>query len=210
MRVPGMKSQYVFGLLAAGAAVALAAAVQLSATQVVTHGSYKKLTIGEPKDRVLANLRLMQVSSIWPDVIDPPRAQNVGELNRLRSAEGIIVAAGAAKFQFSGEAVSIAMIAPYPQFWTQQFAGANTRSEVFRRLEDLMRKKPGTSARAGAVDARWVKADAPGTDGIALLHKYALWRGHYKDEEGNCNVTLSFAADSLTRIEALCMNGELP
>jgi len=176
----------------------------------ITAGSFKKLVVGGSKDQVLESLTAMGAEFVYPDLKDRIRVTRPEDLDKLRSAEGVIVGAGSAVVEFDADDVVRVLVAPIYPRWKELLEGAQTRDQAFVALRTMLEENGDVVVRSLAPDSRHVRVDAPGGDGRALLDRYDLWKVAYDNSEGYWSLKLEFDGGRLTKIATWYSPVEVP
>lgn len=166
--------------------------------EVIFEGGFEGIEIGSSKDRVLADLKSMGITHVYPDLRDRIVVTRAEDLDRLRSEDGIIVGAGSVVAEFQGDEVERLLVAPILLKWTSLLSGAKTRSQVFDGLREILERFDGVAVRNIAPDARYVRLEDPGPEETELLSRFNLWQ--VSDRDGNWHLRLEFEAGLLNRI----------
>ena len=176
----------------------------------ITEGSFKELAVGHAKDRVLGDLRSMGVRFILPDLRDRVEVTRAEDMEKLRSAEGLIVGSGDVVVAFEDdEVVRVAVARIFPK-WKEILEGARTRDQVFDGLRRILAENPDAVVRSLAPDAHHVPIGGGDREGAKLLSKYDLWEVSFDDNEGHWTLRLEFERDRLRKIAVWHSPGEVP
>lgn len=168
--------------------------------QEITEGSFRQISVGHEKKKVVSELRSMDVRFVMPDLLVPIEVTRAAELNRLASAEGLIVGSGDVVVSFAGDEVERVLIAPIFSEWKPLLQNALTRAAVFEGLAQILDRHPDVIVRSLAPDARHVNLEALTPQDMWLLNKYDLWEASHDDREGYWIFRLEFKHSRLQKI----------
>lgn len=176
----------------------------------ITDGGFNEIMVGDSKDEVLEALKAMNVSYIKPDLKNRIRVTRPEDIERLRSAEGIIIGAGSAKILFDGDHVVDLWVAPVYPRWKELLEGAESREEVLGGLRRILQEDRREAIRNIAPESRQVLVQAIGEEEKKLLDRFDLWRVVWNDSEGYWALQLFFEKDRLQKIKVWHSKVEVP
>jgi hypothetical protein len=176
----------------------------------ITEGRFQRLAIGHSKDESLAELRSMGVQFVRPDLRDEIQVTRSADLEKLRSAPGLIVGAGDVVVSFEDDEVVRIAVAPIFPEWKAMLDPAQSRDQVFEALRKILDEDPDVVVRSHAPDAEHVRVEEPSKAGQKLLGKYDLWKVSYSDDEGQWSLRLQFDQGRLKKIAVWHSPEEVP